>query len=318
MRNADKIRDDLFCQYCGRQCKNLNSLKTHEVRCKNNSNRIISKGNSGVTKGHKSWNKGLTKDTDIRIYNASIKISNILSGRKKRHLTESEKKNLSEKRNQYLINNGLNRWSNYKDESYAEQYFASVFPERFVRQYHILSYLIDFADVDNKIAYEIDGEQHYNMQERIDSDIKRDNLLLEKGWKTIRIRWSEYCKLSCNERSNFIEDLLGYKISGELDIKDYKIHKTQKDINNEARNKKYEEYKKIGKINKNGKISANMVSTHELNRRLNLILNSGVDLMKFGYVSKLVKETGLSIRIIEHTIKHFNIDHFVRKNALVS
>ena len=39
-RNIDIIRDDLFCQYCGKQCKNLNSIKQHEKRCKNNPNRI--------------------------------------------------------------------------------------------------------------------------------------------------------------------------------------------------------------------------------------------------------------------------------------
>lgn len=31
--------DDLLCQYCGKQCKNLNSLKQHECRCPKNKNR---------------------------------------------------------------------------------------------------------------------------------------------------------------------------------------------------------------------------------------------------------------------------------------
>ena len=29
----------LYCQYCGRECKNLNSLRQHELRCKKNPNR---------------------------------------------------------------------------------------------------------------------------------------------------------------------------------------------------------------------------------------------------------------------------------------
>ena len=33
-------RDDLYCRYCGKQCKNLNSLKQHECRCKLNPNKI--------------------------------------------------------------------------------------------------------------------------------------------------------------------------------------------------------------------------------------------------------------------------------------
>lgn len=29
-----------ICQYCGRECKNLNSLRQHEIRCKENPNKI--------------------------------------------------------------------------------------------------------------------------------------------------------------------------------------------------------------------------------------------------------------------------------------
>ena len=35
----NKNRDDLFCKYCGKPCKNINSLKQHEIRCKSNPNR---------------------------------------------------------------------------------------------------------------------------------------------------------------------------------------------------------------------------------------------------------------------------------------
>ena len=64
-RNIEIIRDDLFCQYCGKQCKNLNSLKQHEKRCKNNPNRI--KLSPICKKGNIAWNKGLNKYIDERI-----------------------------------------------------------------------------------------------------------------------------------------------------------------------------------------------------------------------------------------------------------
>ena len=32
--------DDFICKYCGKICKNKNSLVQHEVRCKENPNRI--------------------------------------------------------------------------------------------------------------------------------------------------------------------------------------------------------------------------------------------------------------------------------------
>lgn len=33
-------QSQLFCQYCSKQCKNLNSLKQHEIRCPENSEKI--------------------------------------------------------------------------------------------------------------------------------------------------------------------------------------------------------------------------------------------------------------------------------------
>ena len=61
--------EGLDCQFCGKTCKNRNSLCNHERLCKENPNkqerdRYIPGFN---TVGHKSWNKGLTKDTDARV-----------------------------------------------------------------------------------------------------------------------------------------------------------------------------------------------------------------------------------------------------------
>lgn len=35
----NRIRDDLFCNFCGKQCKSLNSLNQHSTRCPQNPNR---------------------------------------------------------------------------------------------------------------------------------------------------------------------------------------------------------------------------------------------------------------------------------------
>lgn len=75
MKLFNENRDDLFCQYCGKQCKNLNSLKQHEVRCKNNPNAISVRDNfyeyrlrnQSKNLSFIPWNKGLTKDTDDRV-----------------------------------------------------------------------------------------------------------------------------------------------------------------------------------------------------------------------------------------------------------
>lgn len=55
---------EFICKYCGKICKNKNSLAQHECRCKENPNRIKIDGNHY---SHQAWNKGLTKETDERI-----------------------------------------------------------------------------------------------------------------------------------------------------------------------------------------------------------------------------------------------------------
>ena len=64
--------DDLFCKYCGKECKNKNSLVQHEIRCKCNPNKCnmdITPREGFNNKGRVAWNKGLTKETDDRVKN---------------------------------------------------------------------------------------------------------------------------------------------------------------------------------------------------------------------------------------------------------
>ena len=49
--------EEYICKYCGKVCKNKNSLVQHEIRCKENPNR----------KYRIAWNKGLTKQNDPRV-----------------------------------------------------------------------------------------------------------------------------------------------------------------------------------------------------------------------------------------------------------
>ena len=58
--------EEYICKFCGKVCKNTNSLRCHERLCKENPNRQES---SWVKFNHKrgAWNKGLTKETDERV-----------------------------------------------------------------------------------------------------------------------------------------------------------------------------------------------------------------------------------------------------------
>lgn len=90
------------CQYCGKECKNNLSLGCHEVRCKLNPNRKV-----WVSwKPSSAWNKGLTKETDIRIKKASEKFHDkFVKGELKikgHPHTKETKERLSKIRSDYL------------------------------------------------------------------------------------------------------------------------------------------------------------------------------------------------------------------------
>ena len=68
--------DDLLCKHCGKVCKSKKSLSQHEIRCNKNENRICVdiEGFNVKINGLieiKSWNKGLTKETDTRVQKSS-------------------------------------------------------------------------------------------------------------------------------------------------------------------------------------------------------------------------------------------------------
>lgn len=61
--------DGIECKFCGRVCKNRNSLCNHERLCKQNPDRMepTGVGAADYSGSHQAWNKGLTKETDARV-----------------------------------------------------------------------------------------------------------------------------------------------------------------------------------------------------------------------------------------------------------
>lgn len=145
--------------------------------------------------------------------------SGVLAKRKGRGLfkhTEETKKKISDHRRSYLEENPdkvpylLNHYS--KGPSYPEQYFQTLFENEGIvldRYYRIGIYELDFAHLPGKIDIEIDGEQHYADPRIVESDIRRDEFMKSNGWKVMRIRWSEYQKLSRNEKEQVINNIKG-------------------------------------------------------------------------------------------------------------
>ena len=83
------------------------------------------------------------------------------------------------------------------DESYPEKYFREFLESMgaikgvdFFQEYQVGRYRLDFAYIDNifgKRDIEIDGSQHYETQEDIEHDKKRDDYLQKQGWTIFRI-----------------------------------------------------------------------------------------------------------------------------------
>lgn len=67
------------------------------------------------------------------------------------------------------------------------------------------------------------------------------------------------------------------------------------------------------KIDSLGRVLTCVPTKNDWIKRKELILNCGVDITKFGWVGKVEKATGLSKRIIENTVKYFDLKVFKRK-----
>lgn len=210
-----------ICKFCGKPCKNPNSLRNHERLCKLNPNRDersyknLIKGHE-ITHhiGHTAWNKGLTKESDERIKRQGETYSNryktgspeakalghIMTDEIKKKISETQKKNYT----------GRSRYATAREHrcSYAESYFTECFTDA-VKQLHVDRYFLDFAWPDIKIYIEIDGEQHYVDHRIIEHDKIRTQKLHELGWRLLtRIRWFEFQKLEQSEKENLVFRLL--------------------------------------------------------------------------------------------------------------
>lgn len=172
------------CQFCGHQDSNPYRLGAHISKCLNNPN---------------------YDDTMKKIANA-----------KRGPHTEETKKKLSEIRKRYLMDNPDKvpyKLNHSSKESFPEKYFSEVFQKENIRvekYYQVGLYELDFCIPEKKIDIEIDGNQHYDDNKIVESDRRRTAYLEADGWDVIRIRWSDYNKLSHDEKSEFVKNLKKY------------------------------------------------------------------------------------------------------------
>ena len=152
-----------------------------------------------ITPGLLRWlfkNGHLTKPTRSSI------LKRVRKSRINRPMSEEQKQKLSILRKQYLKDHGINRWQ-YKNAYHTSwlcetikleltklniQFVAEFQPLRDIGRY----YSLDIAFPNIKIAFEINGRQHYDAKgELLPYYQTRHNLIEQNGWKLYEIKYDK-------------------------------------------------------------------------------------------------------------------------------
>ena len=164
-----------------------------------------------------SWNKGLTKESDTRIAQyVQTNYERNQYGKTTRGIAKSTEQRAKisasmkkfYKEHPELVPYKLHHSSK---ESYPERYFNELFAKEnivgFEHDYYVDGYYLDYAFVDKKIDFEVDGSQHYVDPKIVEHDKVRTQYLESLGWKTFRIDWRAWQKMNHDQKHEMIEQL---------------------------------------------------------------------------------------------------------------
>lgn len=222
--------EKFICKYCGKECKNKNSLAQHEIRCKENPNRLhfisnFIKYNEDLRNGNKvSWCKGLTKETSNIIKNRGISLSeNWKQGKNNIGWTKGLTKETDERILKYsnLTSNTVSNkvindiWHNCRSKKYYYDNisFDSIWEVYFYK--YIKSLNIEINRCRDKFQYEYNGLHNYIP----DFYIPKYDLYIEiKGYPTKKdiSKWNQFDNnlniyFGHNLKDLGISELLDYK-----------------------------------------------------------------------------------------------------------
>lgn len=239
--------------------------------------------------------------------------------------TEEEKKEISRKRKEYLKNNpDKHPWkSNEKFKSKPCEYLKQKLREhkyQFFEEQGVLgcdkNYSIDIFFPQIKVAIEVNGNQHYDSNGNLRPYYQeRHNEIESFGIEVLELPYN-YCY-----KEDFFERLCR-QLDAKLTSNQFflcRFESCQPYYSKAKKAKKAYDEKRAnliaqGKVGSDGRADSRILNEDDYNKRKDLIINSGVDTSKFGWVNKVSEKTGLSRRQIYKTVKKLNLDVFVRKH----
>lgn len=308
--------ESIYCDFCKKELKSIKAYNSHKGKCNKNPN---SKNFNRV------WicpicNASVNTEKELAIHRANFHRG------MKRELTEEEKAVRHEKLSKIAkasmkkrLENGT--WCGWTKRVKGSESFAEAHIRMFLQQENIFQgciqelqvgrYFLDFAWPEKMICVEIDGHQHFDDIKRAESDIRKNNFLNKNGWKLLRLRYDDVY----NDNENAYKLLKEFIITSNIDEDRYNKFLKEGEKRRKAKEdykKRIENLKQEGRVNSLGRANPRKINEEDLSSWKNMILDSGVDLLKYGWVSEVVKITGLSKKRIRLVVRHFNIHNFER------
>lgn len=191
--------DGLNCKFCNKECKSINSLIQHELRCSENPNRRCHDTLVKYAKSHPAWNKGLTAETDDRVkanamsLRRSIAAGNFhsLKGDDNPSRREDVRKKISET---CLKKSKEGTWHTSLAKEHHYQYKGADLHGKWELAYamHLDKMNIDWERCKERFPYEFEEKTHYYTP---DFYLPETNEYVEiKGFKRERdtVKWSQF------------------------------------------------------------------------------------------------------------------------------
>lgn len=135
-------------------------------------------------------------DTDDRVRRSRINRSSLLGLTRPKQTVEVKAKISNSMKRAHREGRAWNIGENRRKgiPSWPEKFFVKVIENNFQDQnYEYDRYLngfwLDFSWPHKMICVEIDGKQHKDDPNQVERDKRKDAMLLENGWKILRIEW---------------------------------------------------------------------------------------------------------------------------------